>query len=79
MGIGSAFTFIGTLKLAALWLPREHFALFAGITTALGTIGAILADVLLARISVAPLVSLLQADFLIVCKAAEFLFLLASS
>lgn len=52
MGVGSAFGFIGALKLAALWLPKKHFALFAGIATALGTIGAVVADILLSRVVV---------------------------
>ncbi|QBR85380.1 MFS transporter [Legionella israelensis] len=46
MGIGSAFAFVGALKLAALWLP-EQFALFSGITTALGTLGAMATDTIL--------------------------------
>ncbi len=44
MGIGSAFAFVGALKLGAIWLPANRFALFAGLTTTLGTIGAIFAD-----------------------------------
>ena len=40
IGFGSAFAFVGVLKLAAIWLPVRHFALFAGFTTALGMIGA---------------------------------------
>lgn len=44
MGLGSAFAFVGALKLAALWLPRNRFALFSAITTALGTIGAVTTD-----------------------------------
>jgi MFS family permease len=44
MGVGSAFAFTGALKLAAMWLPKRQFAMFAGIATALGTIGAITAD-----------------------------------
>lgn len=49
MGIGSAFAFIGALKLAALWLPQKQFALFSGIATGLGTIGAVSADTILSR------------------------------
>ncbi len=45
IGIGSAFAFIGVLKLAAMWLPRNRFALFAGIATALGMVGAAIGDV----------------------------------
>lgn len=49
MGLGSAFAFVGALKLAALWLPHRHFALYGGITTALGTLGAIVTDVVLSH------------------------------
>ncbi len=40
IGFGSAFAFVGVLKLAATWLPTRHFALFAGLTTGLGMVGA---------------------------------------
>jgi MFS family permease len=40
IGFGSAFAFVGVLKLAATWLPQRHFALFAGLTTGLGMAGA---------------------------------------
>jgi len=49
MGIGSAFAFIGALKLASLWLPQKQFALFSGVATGLGTIGAVSADTILSR------------------------------
>ena len=49
MGIGSAFAFIGALKLGALWLPQKHYALFTGITTGLGTVGAMFTDTILSR------------------------------
>jgi MFS family permease len=49
MGIGSAFAFVGTLKLAAVWLPKNQFALFTGIATAIGTIGAIVTDTALSH------------------------------
>lgn len=45
IGFGSAFAFVGVLKLAAEWLPKHHFALFTGFATALGMIGAISGDV----------------------------------
>ncbi|MCH9770610.1 MAG: MFS transporter [Gammaproteobacteria bacterium] len=45
IGVGSAFAFVGVLKLAAMWLPHRHFALFVGITTALGMLGAMFGDV----------------------------------
>lgn len=40
IGFGSAFAFVACLKLASEWLPHKHFALFAGITTTLGMLGA---------------------------------------
>lgn len=44
VGFGSAFAFVGVLKLATLWLPEDKLAMVAGITAALGTIGATLGD-----------------------------------
>ncbi len=40
IGFGSAFAFVGVLKLATLWLPANRFAFIAGLTTTLGMIGA---------------------------------------
>ena len=50
MGFGSAFAFVGALKLASMWLPSNQFALFSGITTAFGTIGAIATDTVLSHL-----------------------------
>lgn len=50
MGLGSAFAFVGTLKLASRWIEKKHYALFAGVTTALGTLGAVSADAILSRL-----------------------------
>jgi len=50
IGFGSAFAFVGVLKLATIWLPRRHFALFAGLATALGMLGAIAGDVVLTEL-----------------------------
>jgi MFS family permease len=36
IGLGCAFAYIGTLKLAAIWLPPNRFATAAGMTTAVG-------------------------------------------
>ena len=47
VGFGSAFAFVGVLKLATLWLPPERFALISGLTTALGMIGGMLGDIIL--------------------------------
>lgn len=47
VGLGSAFAFVGVLKLAAIWLPKNRFALIAGLATALGMLGPTLGDILL--------------------------------
>lgn len=44
MGFGSAFAFVGVLKLGTLWLPENRLALIAGMTSALGPIGAMIGD-----------------------------------
>lgn len=42
IGLGTAFSYIGVLKLASIWLPANRFATVAGLTTALGmTCGAL--------------------------------------
>ena len=40
MGFGGAFAFVGTLKLAMMWLPAKHFGFIAGLTQAVGMFGA---------------------------------------
>jgi len=40
MGFGAAFAFVGTLKLVTLWFDSAHFGLLAGLTQALGMLGA---------------------------------------
>jgi sugar phosphate permease len=40
LGFGSAFAFVGALKLATIWLPPNRFALVSGIILCLGMIGA---------------------------------------
>lgn len=47
VGFGSAFGFVGVLKLATIWLPPERFAAVAGMTSALGTVGGILGNLAL--------------------------------
>jgi len=47
VGLGSAFAFVGVLKLATIWLPEDKLGMVAGIATALGTIGAMIGDNLL--------------------------------
>jgi sugar phosphate permease len=47
VGFGSAFAFIGVLKLAALWLPPERFALISGIASTLGVMGGMIGYIIL--------------------------------
>ncbi|MFM8454155.1 MAG: MFS transporter [Gammaproteobacteria bacterium] len=42
VGFGSAFGYVGVLKLASNWLPERYFALTAGICTTLGMVGGVL-------------------------------------
>lgn len=44
MGLGSAFAFVGVLKLATIWLPEDHFAFVSGLATMLGMLGAFAGD-----------------------------------
>lgn len=39
-GFGAAFAFVGSLKLAATWFPANRFGLLAGLTQAIGMLGA---------------------------------------
>jgi len=48
MGFGSAFAFVGAMKLAAVWLPGNRFAMFAGAITALGMIGGMFGNIFMA-------------------------------
>jgi len=36
MGLGASFAYVGTLKLASIWLPPNRFATVAGLATAVG-------------------------------------------
>lgn len=45
VGFGSAFAFVGALKLATVWLPINRFATFAGMVTALGMVGGMVGDI----------------------------------
>ena len=47
VGFGSAFAFVGVLKLATIWLPPHRFALISGLATSLGMAGAIGGDLAL--------------------------------
>jgi sugar phosphate permease len=44
IGLGTAFAYIGTLKLASIWLPPNRFATVAGITTAIGMVSGALSQ-----------------------------------
>lgn len=45
MGAGSAFAFVGALKLASVWLPSNRFAMFAGLITTLGMVGGLFGNI----------------------------------
>lgn len=47
VGFGSAFAFVGVLKLATIWLPENKLAMISGLAAALGTVGAMVGDNLL--------------------------------
>lgn len=49
VGFGSAFAYVGVLKIADIWLPKRYFAMMAGLTTALGMFGAISGEILMAK------------------------------
>jgi MFS family permease len=51
MGFGSAFAFVGVLKLASVWLPPDRFAFMAGLATALGMFGAMFGESLLTTLN----------------------------
>jgi MFS family permease len=44
VGFGSAFAFVGVLKLAAIWLRPDRFAFVAGLATTLGMVGAMIGE-----------------------------------
>lgn len=50
IGLGTAFAYIGVLKLASIWLPPSRFAAVAGLTTAIGMTSAALSQKYLADI-----------------------------
>ncbi|WP_342220557.1 MFS transporter [Rickettsiella endosymbiont of Miltochrista miniata] len=50
VGFGSAFAFVGMLKLAAIWFPPSRFAFIAGMATSLGMIGAMTGDIVLSKL-----------------------------
>ncbi len=44
VGFGSAFAFVGVLKLAAMWHAPDKFALISGLCTCLGMLGGWFGD-----------------------------------
>lgn len=50
IGVGSAFAYVGVLKLATIWFPENKLAMIAGLTSALGTVGAMAGDNLMDKI-----------------------------
>lgn len=50
IGFGSAFAFVGALKIASMWLPKNRFAFVSGAITTLGMLGAVVGDIGLAAL-----------------------------
>ncbi len=50
VGFGSAFAFVGVLKLASIWLPLRFFGFIAGGTTALGMVGGMFGSIYLEKL-----------------------------
>ena len=47
IGFGSAFAFVGVLKLSSNWLPSNYLAIASGIATSMGMVGAITGEYVL--------------------------------
>ena len=50
-GFGSAFAFVGALKLAAVWLPENRFALASGSVNFAGFVGAGLSEIFITKLT----------------------------
>jgi MFS family permease len=50
IGLGTAFAYIGTLKLASIWLPPNRFATVAGLATAIGMASGALSQTYLTKV-----------------------------
>lgn len=50
VGLGCAFAYIGTLKLASLWLPPSRFGTIAGVATAVGMVSGAMAEKYLSHV-----------------------------
>ncbi len=44
MGFGSAFAYVGVLKIATIWFPEDKLGMIAGLASAIGTVGAMIGD-----------------------------------
>lgn len=52
VGFGSAFAYVGVLKVADHWLPSKYFAIVAGVSTTLGMAGAMSGEILMSKLVV---------------------------
>ena len=50
LGFGSAFAYVGVLKLSNVWLPKKYFAFMAGLCTTLGMFGGISCAILMSHL-----------------------------
>jgi MFS family permease len=50
VGFGSAFAFVGVLKIAAIWLPAKFYAMMVGFCMFLGMVGAMGGEIILAKV-----------------------------
>lgn len=50
VGFGSAFAYVGVLKISDIWLPKKYFAFMAGLATTLGMLGAIFGQLTMASL-----------------------------
>jgi len=48
-GFGSAFAFVGAMKVAAVWLPKNKFSFVSGCITTLGFVGAMFGQIVMAK------------------------------
>lgn len=48
LGFGSAFAFVGFLKICANWLPHKYYAFMVGVCMFLGTLGAMSGQIIIA-------------------------------
>lgn len=51
IGFGSSFAFVGVLKLSVNWLPPNNLSFVSGVTTALGLLGGVFAQRVLAGLA----------------------------